>query len=214
MSVNNTDSDQISALEQSLRSLPIIADALGKLEQGLPSGLWYHNLPHTLDVFHEALLFGSIDKLSARELELLGIAAAYHDTGFLDSKFNNEDSGAVRAVAAMKQFGGYSEEEIALVGGMIRDTKVISDATGARQIANSKLAGYLCDADLSNLGRTDFFDKLELVRQEVGIEKAGFLKSTLQLIGGHDWYSPAARSLREQQKRQNVRLLKDWVLKS
>ena len=194
--------------------MPIVAGILREMEQGLPAGLYYHNLPHTLDVFHEAILFGVVDGLTKRELELLAIGAAYHDAGFLDAKSNNEDQGALRAEADLKKLGSFSAEEIKLVGRMIRDTRVMQDATGARQIATTKLSGYLCDADLSNLGREDFFEKLELVRKEIGLAKSGFLKSTLQLIGGHDWYSPAARKLREAQKRQNIRLLKQWVLQT
>ncbi len=196
----------------SLKSKKIISDILDRLKSGLPKNLHYHNFTHAEDVLHEAVLFAMHDKLSEREIELLAIAVAYHDSGFLQTPVDNEPIGANIAEQALRADGGYSEEEIALVSHMILDTKVVRDANGIRLPPTSDLSRYLLDADLSNLGRTDFFERLELMRLELSSREPSFLRTTLHLIGSHEWYTDAARKLREKQRRKNLRNLKAWIL--
>ncbi|MBX7137557.1 MAG: HD domain-containing protein [Oligoflexia bacterium] len=199
-------------LEQ-LRSKPIIARILKELELHLPKSLYYHGLKHTEDVMHQAVLYAVYDDLSEREIELLAIAAAYHDSGFLKSLVDNETLGAKMARDAMRESGAYTEAEIELIAKMIVDTAVVHEPPERKQIPSSFLSGYLLDADLSNFGREDFFDRLEEVRLEMGANKGQFLNTTLQLISSHDWHSAAAKALREEQKRRNLRNLKSWVIK-
>ncbi|RMG39946.1 MAG: hypothetical protein D6719_12240, partial [Candidatus Dadabacteria bacterium] len=70
------------------------------------------------------------------------------------------------------------------------------------------LSKYLLDGDLSNLGREDFFDKLELVRLERNIERDGFYKSTLGFVTRHRWQTKVAELLRGPTKAKNIAKLK------
>lgn len=196
------------------KSKPIVSGILSALKAELPAQLSYHNYDHTEDVLHEVLLFAIYDDLSEREMELLAIAAAFHDAGFVKTFRDNETLGAQMARQAMRVEGGYTEEEMDLVAQMIIDTKIVQMPDGLRQIASTQLSPYLLDADLSNLGRDDFFDKLELVRQELGVKRDGFLRTTLQLISGQQWYTDAAKALREPKKMENIRNLKTWIVRS
>ena len=149
-----------------------------------------------------------MDNLSARELELLTVAVVYHDFGFLERYEDNESLGARSAVLAMKQAGGYSEEECQLVSQMILDTQLQKSADGLRQIPTTNLSRYLCDADLSNLGRTDFFDKFESRWEELGRPpRATYETSVYDFVTCHRWYTPAAVQLREAQKKLNCAAL-------
>ena len=205
------EAEVIEKLED-FKSKKIISDILNQLKSGLSKTLYYHNFAHAEDVLHEALLFAIHDKLSDREIELLAIAVAYHDSGFLQTADEHEAIGAKFATEAMRADGGYSREEIDLVHQMILDTKVMRDANGIRLPPTSDLSRYLLDADLSNLGRVDFFERLELMRLELGSREPSFLRSTLHLIGSHEWYTDAARKLREKQRRKNLRNLRAWIL--
>ena len=162
----------LGALLARIRALPIVADALTRLGKGLPSSLCYHSASHTEDVLQEALLFGLHDKLEPRALELIGVAAAYHDLGFLERSTDNETIGARLAGEAMDRFGGFSPDEQQLIKQAILDTQVKMTPEGPRQISNSWLSNYLLDADVSNLGRADFFEKAELVRRELGLRSS------------------------------------------
>ncbi len=185
-----------------------------RLKQGLPSDLLYHAYEHTEDVLTEAILFGMTDQLAERELELLAVAAVYHDLGFIKSPIRNEPIGADEAAAAMQAAGTYSEAEISTVRQMILDTMLVDTPSGLRQIPHTDLSRYLLDADLSNLGRDDFFDKGELQRRELGYDQEIFRQSSFSLLHAHRWLTNAARSLRQQKKEENIRVLKQAMAQS
>jgi predicted metal-dependent HD superfamily phosphohydrolase len=194
----------IEDLENTLRAHPVVQVALARLQRELSPDLRYHTAAHTDDVLHEALLFGQHDCLSIRETELLAIAAAYHDLGFIDRRTENEGLGAELAVQAMERAGGYTPTEVHAVRVAILDTKVQMLPQGPRQISTSRLSNYLLDADVSNLGRDDFFEKADLVRQELGIpDRTQFLKGLKVFLAAHEWYSPAAHALRSAGKERN-----------
>jgi predicted metal-dependent HD superfamily phosphohydrolase len=153
-----------------------------------------------------------MDHLPPRQLELLAIAAACHDVGFIRSSGSNEPIGAAFAREHMACHGGYSAEEILLVERMILDTALVETPDGPRQAPSTELSRYLLDADLSNFGRDDFFERGELQRQELGQEPKLFRKNTLALIRAHRWLTPAGQALRQDQKERNVATLESFIL--
>jgi predicted metal-dependent HD superfamily phosphohydrolase len=205
------DENEIANKQRELRHRPIVREALEVLARGLPDTLWYHALPHTEDVLDEVVRFGLIDQLSARELELLAIAAACHDVGFISSFASNEPIGAAFARALMEKSDCYSSVEVALVERMILDTALVPGEQGPRQVPSTPLSGYLLDADLSNLGRDDFLEKGELQRKELGQDVEIFRANTLALLSGHTWHTKAALSMRKEGKEKNVELLKGII---
>ena len=203
--------DNIRQASDRLREIPIIRGVLTRLQRELPSHLIYHAFEHTEDVFNECLRFGITDSLPERQLELLAIAAAFHDAGFIKSPVANEPIGAQLACEAMRGCGNYSDEEINLVNQMILDTTLQDTGTGLRQIPTTDLSRYLLDADLSNFGREDFFDKGELQRQELGYDREVFRKKSFDLLNCHRWLTNAACSLRQKKKDENVQLLRKML---
>ena len=191
-----------------LSALPVVHTVLTTLQRELPSNLRYHAASHTSDVFHEVLFFGFADELPARELELLAVAAAYHDAGFLEAPTRNEPIAAAMAEAALVKDGSFSAEERALVRQMILDTQLITTESGIAQQPTTRLSRYLLDADLSNLGRKDFFEKLELQREETGQDRSLFLQRTLEFLNNHRWHTYIASRFREPQKEQNLAQLR------
>ena len=200
------DSKQLLA---AFKEKPIIKNAFTLLREKLPKTLKYHNIEHTEEVLHEALLFGLEDKLDERSLELLAIAAAYHDSGFIQSAKENEALGARHAEQAMEKTGGYSDVERRKVMTMILDTQLQFTPEGPKQTPNIPLSCYLCDADVSNLGRDDFFEKAELVRLEAGSPPPKiFFEGVLAFLNCHEWFTPAAVRLRGPKRDANLEELK------
>ena len=197
---------------QFLTTVPVIKSALGRLSKELPRNLLYHVASHTDDVMHEVVTFAVEDKRDDRDILLLAIGAAYHDIGFVDRLQENEELGAQMAQAAMKTDGSYSNEEIEQVGSMIRATQVKFTSQGPRQVPTTELSRYLLDADVSNLGRDDFFEKANLVRCEVQFaRKEEFYKGLVSFMQAHEWYTPAAIRLRQNKKEENILKLKKAV---
>lgn len=200
---------QVCDLESRFARLPLVAKIFDRLQLELPPYLRYHTFEHTLDVFHETLLFAVLDNRSMRDMELLAIAAAYHDAGFIAQTNLNEIVGARWARGAMKEAQSYSEDEVQIVGAAIEDTQLKVKDGRLAQFPTTPLSPYLLDADLSNLGRVDFFAKADLVRAEMQIaESRENLKKIEFLLLSHQWYSLPAQRLRSKQKRVNLELLR------
>lgn len=195
--------ERITNYIEVLTSKAIISAILTKLESDLPEELTYHNSEHTKEVLAEAVRYAVIDNLDDREIELLAIAAAYHDAGFLEQRIDNELFGAQMAVSAMKEFGNYTEKEQDLVRQAILDTQLIETPDGPQQVASTKISPYLLDADLSNLGRDDFFEKNEKLRAEISFTEDIVLQKSLELLKSHRWQTAAAQKLRNQKKVRN-----------
>lgn len=205
------EEEKASRLVLELKEMPVIAEILGKLQTDLGDDLHYHTLSHTYDVFNEVVVFALFDDLTQREIELLAIAAAYHDAGFLKQREDNERIGARMADEAMRRHGGFSEEECSLVYTMIIDTTLIRDSSGVAQRAQTPLSKYLLDADLSNFGRADFFERMEAHRQEVAQEAEEEYRVTLEIMESHQWYTSAAKSLRQGKKQENLKKLREML---
>ena len=206
------DEEAIGRTQGELRKHPVVQEALELLARELPGSLVYHSLSHTQDVLDEALRFGVTDTLSPRELELLAIAAACHDVGFVSTPLSNETVGAAFARERMEQHGGYTESEVALVERMILDTALVTNDEVPHQVASTRLSRYLLDGDLGNLGREDFFEKGELLRRELGVEVDTFWRDSLAFLTAHRWHTAAARTLRQERKDRNVQDLRAMII--
>ncbi|MCI5065885.1 HD domain-containing protein [bacterium] len=171
----------------------------------------YHNESHTRDVMHEAVFFGIHGGLSPRELELLLVSAAWHDVGFFLSQEEHEEHSVQLFSQHFEQgeLPELSSQEAELVVQMIRDTRVeISPhGAGSQQIARTELSRYLLDADLSNLGRRDFFDCFERLLAETAIPPFDFHVAALGLISRHRWNTLIAEELRLEQEMRNAQEL-------
>ena len=77
----------------------------------LPDGLYYHNLDHTLDVLEASQRIGSAEGLNFSDLNLLKVAALFHDVGFVDFYENNERLGADYAAEHLPSYG-YNDSQI------------------------------------------------------------------------------------------------------
>ncbi len=193
-----------------LMQLPIVASILQRLSEELPERFQFHSPKHTYDVLHQVICFMVQDRRSLRELELGAIAAAYHDAGYLFTAEGHEELGAGMAQEEMRSRGGYSEEEVQTVCTMIRDTRLLEDG-GRIQEAKNGLSGYLLDADLSNFGREDFFDRLRALCSEQNISLRLGMERTLRLMRLHEWCTASAAALRQGKKKENIELLQQQL---
>lgn len=187
--------------------LDLIKKMLTRLREDLPAEVTYHSVSHTEEVFYEALLLGLMDGVEKRDLELLAIAAVYHDSGFLVQMKANERIGADCAADAMTKVGRYSAEDIALVEQMIMDTRMLEVDGARKQVPTTSLSKYLLDADMGNLGRADFFEKCKLERQESGLDPDVGKVQLRNLMEAHEWHSDPALLLRQRQKERNLKTL-------
>lgn len=191
---------------------PIIASISAELTLRLGSELKYHSARHSDDVTSMAVALGACDGLSDHELLLLGIAAAYHDAGFIKQRNDHEVIGADRSKAAMEFENRFSSEDINLVYRMILDTKL--NLTGPSHYVTTALSPWLVDSDLANLGRYDFLEQTKLLAIELQIPMDSMLEEALSLMNRHRWQSPAGNQNLQTQKEKNKEVLIEMLASS
>ena len=86
-------------------------------------------------------------------------------------------------------------------------------ATDLMREPKTHLEKILCDADLDNLGREDFFKldaKLREGRRARGLDvsdDARWYKETLEIVRNHQYYTESQIKLREKGKQKNIKAL-------
>ena len=207
-----------------LMSHPLVSEALQVLDK-LPEGLYYHNKQHTVNVISAAVKCAELDGISSRDLELLAIAAAWHDTGYIIRRNQNEIIGADLAREAMIRTGLYLPEEIAQVTAAILDTEVAMDPASASfiQTARGRLSPWLLDGDLSNFGSSDYMRiSLSLLREFSGFHvrqpedlrdprAISFIAGSIRMMCHHKFQSDGGKQLFQSQKDDTLRALADLL---
>jgi predicted metal-dependent HD superfamily phosphohydrolase len=127
-------------------------------KEGLSRKLVYHNYKHTFETVKEARSLGETYSLSPEDMEVLQLAAWFHDTGYMETYLGHEEKSVEIATAFLKE-QEYPDEQIAAVNDCIMATK--KDVP-----SRSLLHDILVDADLANIGKPSFFSSAELLRVE------------------------------------------------
>lgn len=177
----------------------------------LPDGIKYHNADHTLHptrgVVAAANNLALLESISEHDRELLIAAAYFHDAGYIREYGRNEPVAARMAGRILKLIG-YEPDEVEKVQKMIL-------ATDPEVEPKTHVEKILCDADLDHLGREDFFEldeKLREGRRVRGIDISDdgtWYRSTLEFLKKHPYYTESQKKLREKGKQKNIkRLLK------
>ncbi len=185
---------------------------LERLRTELDKKLCYHNLSHTLDVHQAVVRLLHLEKLPRITGLLLETAAFYHDSGMLVMYADHENYSISIANEALPMFG-YNKEEILQIESLIR-------VTSLPQKANNPAERIICDADLDSLGREDFFVQsfnLQLEWKNFNISCTSlseWLLLELRFLEQHTYYTHSAMALRNEQKMQNLKEIKDLINKT
>jgi len=177
----------------------------------LPDGVKYHDADHTLHpttgVVAVANKLAVAEKVSEHERELILAAAYFHDTGYIREYGHNEPI-AARMAGRILRLIGYQADEIGVIKKLIL-------ATDLRRGPRSHLEKILCDADLDNLGREDFFEldqKLRDGRRARGVDVSDdgeWYRGTLEIMKKYPYHTATQIKWRGRRRQKNhERLLK------
>jgi len=175
-------------------------------EKNQTGNLSFHTLEHTENVLEHAKEIASQYQLNEREQFILYSAAWFHDTGHL---FTDPTKHELRSVEIMKEFlGKYvtDEELIREIGDTILSTRMPRNPQNVLQ-------EILCDADTYHLGTKEFKKSNKRLKKEYESRNLpeppeGWLKSTLNFLENHQYYTEYARSLLEETKQKNISKLR------
>jgi predicted metal-dependent HD superfamily phosphohydrolase len=175
----------------------------------LPSGIKYHNADHTLHptrgIVAVANRIAVAENIPEHDRELLIAAAYFHDTGYIREYEKNEPIAARMAGRILKLIG-YEPLDIKKIQGMILATDLECEP-------KTHLEKILCDADLDHLGRNDFLEldeKLREGRNARGVDVSDdekWYKGTLDLMRKHQYYTETQKMKRNKSKQKNLQNL-------
>lgn len=171
-------------------------------KEKLSKKLVYHNYKHTFEVVKEATALAEAHQLSADDLEVLTLAAWFHDTGYLSTYENHEDESVDFATEFLRA-EEYPEEKITEVARCIMATK-------QGQITHHILEDILVDADISNIGKDTFFATAELLRVEWEIflnrtySDLEWAQQQLDFLLSVNFRTQAAQNLYSKQLNKNI----------
>lgn len=174
---------------------------LRKLKEELPGELSYHNIEHIEDVLQSAVKIAEHEKISREDIQLIRIAALFHDSGFITSPKNHEEIGCSIARATLPSFG-FDDHQIEIICGMIMATKI-------PQTPKTPLEKIICDADLDYLGRDDFYSIGKRLFEEM--KTRGFVETEREwnliqktFLESHRYHTSYAKQNREVKKQEHL----------
>lgn len=168
----------------------------------LSGKLIYHNFVHTLDVVENSRKIGKKSGLSDDELEIVTLAAWFHDSGYIDTYIGHEDRSKEIAEGFLKE-NSYSLDKAQKVLACIESTKM-------PQAPKNLMEEVISDADLAHLGQEDFFEYSDLLKTEwenmniKSVDEAEWNKISVGLLSSHKYFTPYARKKFEQQQAANL----------
>jgi uncharacterized protein len=187
-----------------MQSEEAIQFALNKLQAELSPSLVYHDIRHTLEVMEESKALAELCGVSKTEQELLQIAAAFHDIGYLEI-YDGHEAKSCEIVKNILPFYSFTEAQITRICELIMTTKMPQSPFDLE-------SGILCDADLDYLGRDDYEEKAQSLRIElesIGIKYSDeeWLSVQINFLRNHAYHTEVERSRRDSGKRKVLKML-------
>lgn len=170
---------------------------------------FYHDVNHTKEVVKSAIEIGIGEKFSEDELEMVQIAAWFHDVGYIEKTDGHEKVSVEYARNFLTELH-YPSNKIEIIIGAILATKV-------PQKPKNKFDKILSDADLFHLGKGIFFDRNDKYRVEFEnylghkLSERDWLVKTIDFVNDQNFHTDYAKRNFNDQKKENLRLLNEQL---
>lgn len=176
------------------------------LLKGLPDEYCYHNLQHTREVADAAEEIGIESALSQDQLELVIVAAWFHDIGYKCGSQNHEEE-SIRIMQEVLNDWQIASEKISEIEKIILSTKM-------PQSPHNELSRVMCDADLYHLASDDFGQRSEALRRELvtlcckDISAKDWARNNIEFLKSHHYFTAYGKTVLEPKKEANLKKLK------
>jgi predicted metal-dependent HD superfamily phosphohydrolase len=162
-----------------------------------------------MEVVKNAIYIGSKENIGEDEMNMLVVAAWFHDVGYVKKYVGHETESAAMADKFLEQRE---------VDKTIRDNIVdcILSTTFPQQ-AKSKIAEVLCDADLMHLGLSTYFGWAQKLRQEqksagvAALKQIEFEKESVRIFEQHHYFTKYCRDTLTETKQDNLNRIKEKI---
>lgn len=175
-------------------------------EKEIQEDLPYHDIVHTEYVAQQAGIIGQNSGLNQEEIDIVTVAAWFHDSGFISLRDGHEEVSQDIARKFLKS-KEMPEEYINKVLLCIEATKMPQNP------GDNLLAQVLCDADMAYLSEDFYIDRTVLLRKEWNhgsegkVSKKDYYEDTVQLFKNHRYYTEYGKKVFFDGKEKNYLLL-------
>ncbi|MTI21737.1 HD domain-containing protein [Fulvivirga sp. RKSG066] len=181
-------------------------------KEQLPDNLLYHNLSHTNEVAEISQELGEISELADKDMEVLQLAAWFHDTGYI-KKYNGHEAESIKYAKEFLEGKSYDKEGIDEVERLIKSTiRGHEPKDLVEEILN--------DADMAHLGRKRFFRKGELLRVELenyldeSYSELDWEKKQYQFLIDNQFITQAAKEEYGKRRVKNIKKQRKNIVKA
>lgn len=188
------------------------AYAIRRLTEELGPELYYHSAAHTVcDVVPAAERLAAMEGVQGEALLLLKTAAYFHDLGYIKRRRRHELIGVSIMSSVLPGFG-YNSKQVEKVCEIIMATRI-------PQSPSNLLQEIMADADLDVLGREDYLERSQALRDELAAlghptSDVVWFSSQLKFIKEHHYWTVSARNLRGEQKQRNIEAMAEKLSKA
>jgi uncharacterized protein len=172
------------------------------MQQELAPELTYHNMTHTFEhVMPAAMELADLCGVSPEEKDLLAVAVAFHDLGWIVQGRGHEQLGAEMARRQLPAFG-FNDQQIDSIVSMILATRMPPRST-------CLLDSIIIDADMAILSRDDFRSCNNQLRMEIEalgepLSDRQWYESQLAFLEQHRYFTDVAAAHYEPIKQQHI----------
>ncbi|NQU52382.1 MAG: HD domain-containing protein [Bacteroidetes bacterium] len=176
------------------------------LDSQLPESCVFHNKKHTYDVLKNVEVIGDYYNLEGNDLNILRLCALFHDVGYIKTYADHENESAFQATQVLNQLH-VEESSIKKITTAILATKV-------PQNPKDLFSEILCDADLMHLTYNNYFEQIELMREEwtlAGIRtfnQKEFHINSIQFFNSHHYHTEYGKLVLQAKKQKNLERIK------
>ena len=166
----------------------------------------YHSLEHSRDVAEASEKIGKASDLKDDQLEIVILAAWFHDTGYLFQRKDHEIA-SVKTAETFLRKNSYPEEKISAVAECIFSTRM-------GHVPRNVMEKVIMDADFTNLSSNDNLKQADLLRKEMvnfgGSEptEEEWLTAELKFLLNHQYHTSYARNKLEDKKSDNIKKIR------
>ena len=183
--------------------------ALKLLRARLATWVAYHDIRHTEETVEACREIAAGCGLDPDQTDIVLIAAWFHDTGYIETVQGHEERSSAIAEEYLRGLG-YPPGKIDRVKGCIMATKM-------PQRPNNLLEQIICDADMLYIGREEFFEKNDLLRDEIErregivIDPAAWLRRSIEFLEGQEYHTEYCRQRLTAGLKRNIETLRDQL---
>ena len=189
-----------------MNSTPLVNKAddyvFGLFKNSSNSNLLFHNYKHTHDVVAGVTEIANAQNVTKDEVELLQLAAWFHDVGYIQKGKGHEAVSIARAQEFLEA-EKINPQKIDLVKELIEVTELGKEP-------KSLLQEIICDADILSIGTSGYIDRSALLRLESeqmsgkSVDELEWLNWELKFLNEHKFYTRYALLNYNDQKTKNI----------